>query len=181
MITAGLRVDREELNAEGFGSFDPAAEAAEFERLSAKSGGDNPFFAFTRFNTTDFITEVSRITGEAPDQLVGSLSGIQRQSEFWTKDRGVDDFKVSNTNFSPSLAISWDPWSNGKNKFAASARRYYDKIILAIPLIENEPRHLTTLVFNAAGRPAHRRPLRFTNLRNNINPVDHDRGRWTAT
>ncbi|MCH7780259.1 MAG: hypothetical protein IH848_05375, partial [Acidobacteria bacterium] len=34
---------------------------------------------------------------------------------------------------------AWDPWSDGKTKVAVTAGRYYDKIFLAVPLIELEP------------------------------------------
>ena len=56
---------------------------------------------------------------------------------------------IGNTNLSPALSISWDPFSTGKNKLAVSARRYHDKIFLNVPLVEINPA-TTTLVFNAA-------------------------------
>ena len=46
--------------------------------------------------------------------------------------------------------MAWDPWRRGKSKLAVSAGRYYDKIFLAVPLIEVEPQ-TTDLVFDADG------------------------------
>ena len=47
--------------------------------------------------------------------------------------------RCNGNNFAPFLGLTWDPWSNGKTKFAATFRRYYDKIFLSVPLIELEP------------------------------------------
>jgi len=66
-------------------------------------------------------------------------SPAAQQSTFWAKTRSSENFNTVNTNLSPRVAISWDPWSNGKTKLAATAGRYYDKVVLGIPLIELEP------------------------------------------
>jgi hypothetical protein len=76
------------------------------------------------------------------------LSSTAQQSTFWENTRRKGNTNITNTNLSPFLGVSWDPWSNGKTKFAFTARRYYDKIFLGIPLIELEPA-TTDMAFNA--------------------------------
>ena len=55
---------------------------------------------------------------------VGSMANVVRQSAFWNKERKRENLNIVNTNVSPALAVSWDPWGTGKTKFAASGRRY---------------------------------------------------------
>ncbi|HKQ98987.1 MAG TPA: TonB-dependent receptor [Candidatus Polarisedimenticolia bacterium] len=41
-----------------------------------------------------------------------------------------ETFSVTNNNLSPRLAVSWDPWSDGRTKAFATWGRYYDKLFL---------------------------------------------------
>jgi len=67
------------------------------------------------------------------------LESIVNQSSFWLHRRKPDDLRIRNTNVSPRLSVAWDPGHGGKSKLAFSPGRYYDKIFLAVPLIEVEP------------------------------------------
>jgi len=139
-VTLGLRYDREEIDARGMQPLDPQAEA-------------NEFFALLDEGAT--VAEILRGTFTGHDDVPGlqdqladalrlspsniTLAGVVSQSGFWYRKRRSDDFHIVNNNLSPRLTVAWDPWRNGKTKFGVSAGRYYDKIFLAVPLVELEP------------------------------------------
>jgi hypothetical protein len=68
----------------------------------------------------------------------------------WPRKRKLANIDISNTTFSPRLAVAWDPFGTGKTKLAATSGRYYDKIFLSVPLLGSEPA-VTNLIFNAQG------------------------------
>ena len=53
--------------------------------------------------------------------------------------------EVSNTNLSPSLAVSWDPFGTGRTKLAVTASRRHDRLQPAVVLIGLEPVNRTTV------------------------------------
>lgn len=141
-VTVGLRFDREEIFSRGYEALDPAIEAAAFEEAALALPVPNigTLFAksFTAYpNILLFQKELAHAIGVGPAQI--PLGPLAVQSTFWTKQRDVQQIEIINNNLSPRLAIAWDPWGDGKTKFALSAGRYYDKIFLAIPLIDLEP------------------------------------------
>jgi hypothetical protein len=139
-ITVGLRVEQENLSGPGYLPFDPQAESDAF--LAATAG--------LPFGQTDFARRNSFIKYE--DQI-GARSAVQAQfpgltlldSNYnaeltnWNLFRQYDDINIHNTNISPRLSMSWDPWNDGKTKFALSAGRYFDKIFLAVLTQESQP------------------------------------------
>jgi outer membrane receptor protein involved in Fe transport len=48
-------------------------------------------------------------------------------------------FSLTNNNLAPRLALSWDPWSDGKTKLFATWGRYYDKLFLSSIVGEQGP------------------------------------------
>ena len=145
-LTLGLRLDQEQIDSEGWAPLDPAAEANVY--LSQYNPFLNPvalaagtFTAYAEVET--FLDGVAEQLGIPVDYLPVSTS-IQ-QGKFWHKQQRRENIALSNTNVSPRLAASWDPWSAGKSKLALTAGRYYDKIFLAVPLVELEPPSTTLL------------------------------------
>lgn len=145
-LTLGLRLDQEEIDSEGLAPFDPAAEAKAY--LSQYNPLLNPvalaastFTAYAEIET--FLDGLAQQLGIPVEYLPVSTSG--QQGEFWFKQQRRENIALSNTNVSPRLAFSWDPWSAGKSKLALTAGRYYDKIFLAVPLVELEPPSTTLL------------------------------------
>jgi hypothetical protein len=65
------------------------------------------------------------------------------------------------------LTLSWDPWSNGKTKLAATAGRYYNRIDLNVPLLELNP-PTTTLSFETVQSGF---GFQFNGLDESINPA----------
>jgi hypothetical protein len=172
-VTLGLRFDREEINADGHEALDFEAESKEYLRLTGRGVGlDGPAaqnMSFTAYeDIIGFTNQLAGTLGLSPTQVFSQLSHPAQVSLTWPSLRRKDDIDIKNSNWSPFLSASWDPWSNGKTKFAVTARRYYDKIFLAIPLIELEPT-TTTLVFDAEQLVAGR--WRVIGLRNGINPA----------
>ena len=139
VINLGVRLDREEINGFGKSQFDPRDESADF--LSQyQSGSLGPLIApsvFSRYEGFElFITELSSQTGLSRNELIAHMSPILTASQGWRKTRRPDNVNIINTNFAPRVSISWDPWNDGKTKFAVSAGRYYGVTILDIPLRE---------------------------------------------
>jgi hypothetical protein len=136
-VTAGLRVDREEISAKSKEGFDPAAEAARFRELLA--GGvqapDAMEQAFTGFDgKEDFQLELGDVLGVD----IGNISPLLEQSSRWPRKRRLENVDLAPTTLSPRLAVTWDPWGSGKTKIAATAGRYYDKVFLSVPLLATE-------------------------------------------
>jgi hypothetical protein len=155
-VTVGLRLDREEIEAEGRSPVDFAAESAEFLRLTQEVGispQNAQGIAFTSYGgINDFVRQLASALNLTVQELESALSQEAQASRNWPRTQRKDDLDIRNTNWSPFLSISWDPWSDGKTKIAATGRRYYDKIFLGIPLIELEPA-VTTVTFDAVQQP----------------------------
>jgi len=139
-LTVGLRLDREEIDSEGHLPFDPEGEAAEF--YSRLEQGDYVFTivpeVFTAYdNIGAFQQDLIAVLGVGVGDL--PLGSTAVQSAFWENSRRAGNIALRNTNLSPRLSVAWDPWGDGKTKLAATAGRYYDKIFLAVPLLEIEP------------------------------------------
>ncbi|MDH3786266.1 MAG: TonB-dependent receptor, partial [Acidobacteriota bacterium] len=148
-ITAGFRYDREEINSDGFRPFDPEAEAATFLAPFDMTGPIplDAFAIFTRFNDIlDFRNEVGAVLGISPSFI--PLSAAANVSSRLVKARQIEDINLVNHNVAPRISIAWDPGGDGKTKLTATAGRYYDKIFLAVPLVEIEPAE-TNITFRA--------------------------------
>jgi outer membrane receptor protein involved in Fe transport len=151
-ITVGLRVEQENIHAQGFQPFDPQAES-------------NAYNAATVGLTPDQAKAYLRDSFIAYEDLPGALSAIASQFpnatfldgayttqlNFWTTFRRPADMNINNTNVAPRLSIAWDPWNDGKTKFSASLGRYFDKIFLAVPAAETEPVLVNFEAFSGTG------------------------------
>ena len=180
-ITLGLRIDREQLNTDGYQPLNPAAEEsayytyreaiarqvasdavradpgtdpeAQYANALANAYQNGSLFldavnrSFTAFEGVgDFATSLnSQLGGLDVDTVLGPVITL---SKSWYNKRRAAPINLAMTNFGPHLAVSWDPWSNGKTKVAFSARRLYGATPLNVPLSEIEP-VITTLRFEA--------------------------------
>jgi outer membrane receptor protein involved in Fe transport len=158
-ITLGLRVEQENLHAQGFERFDPQAESDAF--FARVEGNPAAHVAALResFTTYEDIPGAFNAieaqfpgTDLAPDFYVAQYS-------FWTKFRRPSDIDINNTNVAPRLSVAWDPWNDGKTKFSGSVGRYFDKIFLAVPTAETEPVLVNFSIFEGSGGTAGVIPL----------------------
>jgi len=153
-VTLGLRLDNENIDAAGWAPFDPGAEAQAF--IDAVARGQDARSAMTRTFTAyedvqgfrDGLARYLQI-----DPSASPVGSVANQSAFWLHRRRAENLTIHNANLAPRLSIAWDPAGAGKSKLAFSAGRYYDKIFLAVPLIESEPVE-TYLTFFAEPRGA---------------------------
>ena len=114
--------------------------------------------------------QLAGLLDEDPLRIATSLSSTIQQSTFWRKQRSKENVQLINTNVSPAIAVSWDPWSDNKTRVAFTARRYYDKVFLNVPLIELEP--LTTdLVYSTTRIPGTVADFGVPRLTSSINPA----------
>ena len=169
-VTLGLRVDREEINSNGNSPFDPEAESQRFQELLA-GGVIAPVAgqqAFTKYEgIRDFFQQLATTFNLDFNQVFGAIAPVTVASTFWRGTRTPENIATVNTNFSPRLSLSWDPWSNGKTKFAATAGRYYNRLDLNIPLLELEPPS-TNISFDTQQTPV---GFAVTGVRNSVNPA----------
>ncbi|MBZ5640102.1 MAG: TonB-dependent receptor [Acidobacteriia bacterium] len=143
-VTAGLRVDREEMRGSGFRPFDPAAESRDFlGRMSAGSadgGYSEAASSFTGYGgLEDLVRGMADATQISESFLWSRISPGLIVSQSWAKQRAPADIDIANTNLSPRLSVAWDPGGKGKSKIAVTAGRYYGTLLLAVPLVEEEP------------------------------------------
>lgn len=149
-MTIGLRFDREEIDSDGMSPLDPAAEAAEY--LARYHPGLNNGVAvaqqvFTAYpNVEEFHRQVAESMGVPVEKIPLGIHG--QEGEFWSESQRKESVAIRNQNISPRISLAWDPRKDGKSKLAVSAGRYYDKIFLAVPLVELEPAS-TTLSWTA--------------------------------
>jgi hypothetical protein len=175
-ITMGLRLDREEIDSEGRLPMNPEGEADQFYTEVVDNG--RPVFTvipevFTAYeDIRDFISLLSNTLDVSPSDLLQRLSSTSQQSFFWEQSRRNGNTNITNSNLSPFLGVAWDPWSNGKTKFAVTVRRYYDKIFLGIPLIELESA-TTDMAFTAYPASGDRWvvPDGFAAFQSSVNPA----------
>ena len=136
-LNVSMRYGRETINSKGYKPFDPEQEGAEFLRraLAGESLITLPPQVFTMYEgVADLRAEFARQLGTSPALI--DLAALYTQTENWPKLRRLENINIENNNFEPRLGVSWDPFKDGKTKVAASAGRYYDKLFLAVPLLE---------------------------------------------
>jgi len=150
-ITVGLRVEQENVSGPGYRAFDPGQESSDFITNSAgltvvqaNALMRRSFIAFE-----DLVGARSAVQAQFPSiSLVDA--GFFLQLKNFTQFRQQDDINLHNTNVAPRLALSWDPWNDGKTKFAVSAGRYYDKIFLGVLTQESQPVIANFTVFQSS-------------------------------
>jgi hypothetical protein len=97
-----------------------------------------PQQVFTAYpNVEEFHRQVALSMGVPVSEIPLGTHG--QQGEFWAESQRKESVAIRNHNFSPRLSLAWDPRKDGKSKLALSVGRYYDKIFLAVPLVELEP------------------------------------------
>ena len=156
-VTAGLRVDREEIDAPGWTPLDLSGELETFVSAVEPFADDPLFLAIVSASTfPDTFTAYEDYDGferqmelficqDVPPaqqadcfQQVGRALIDQTTREL-TGNRRPADLTVRNTNLSPTLGVAWSPWSDGKTVFTLAAGRHYGRIPLIVPVQEQEP------------------------------------------
>lgn len=142
-ITVAARYDNEEINSNGMLPFDPEAESiAYLNQIRNNPANPNAVLqnAFTAYEDIgEFINNLAVELGISRNEVLTGLNSSVTRSTTWDRRRRPENVDIRNQNVSPYLAVSWDPFKTAKTRFAFSAGRHYDKIFLAIPLIELEP------------------------------------------
>jgi hypothetical protein len=81
----------------------------------------------------DAITTVCQ-DGECEDVINRDL--LRQQGAVFQEK---EEFRLTNNNLAPRLALSWDPWADSKTKITASWSRFYDKLFLNSIIPEEGP------------------------------------------
>jgi hypothetical protein len=139
-ISVGLRIEQEQISAQGFVPFDPQSEADAYRAaVVGLSPAQRIVYLQRAFvGYEDIPGTLAAVSAQFPLASM-QASAYLSQLSFWRQFRRDDDITLDNRNVAPRLSIAWDPWNDGKSKLSASWGRYYDKIFLAVPASEAEP------------------------------------------
>lgn len=155
-IDLQVRIEREQLDSQGVLGFDPAAESSGYYDLVAQGYDESQALrnSFTAYeDVVDFLDQLALTLGVPPELVSTSTDGSTRQSGFWPHKRRPGDIHLINDNVAPFMAISWDPWSNGKTSFGVSLGRGYGFIPLDRPVKELEPASAFVTIDAVRGGP----------------------------
>jgi hypothetical protein len=151
-IGVGVRVEREQISAQGFVPFDPRAEADAYRAaVVGLTPAQRIVYLQRAFVGYEDVPGAKNAVAVQFPLARFQDSAYSTQLNFWQQFRRSDDINLNNTNLAPRLSIAWDPWNDGKTKLSASWGRYYDKIFLAVPAAEAEP---VLATFNTTESPA---------------------------
>jgi hypothetical protein len=181
-LTVGVRVEQENVNGPGFLQFDPQAESDAFSKatsgLSFLQTTAILQNAFVKYE--DLIGSLASVNDQIP--LIQMQPGkFYNQLASWNLYRQSDDINIHNTNVAPRLSLSWDPWNDGKTKFAFSAGRYYDKIFLGVLTQESQPVDTTFSIPENTPQPAYNPSFNFTTIDRNLKTPYNDEFTLSAT
>ncbi|MGH9870847.1 MAG: hypothetical protein ACREAA_22140, partial [Candidatus Polarisedimenticolia bacterium] len=154
-LNLGARVDRESVNSLGFTSFDPGKEAVEVQRrfdiVCEAAIAANYSCTHTPGRLDGVMTQPFTplpgspalqfdVDGDGEIDLNGAEREIVLTGQFTTpSERRAESFTIENTNLSPRLSVSWDPWSDGKTKVYGTFGRYYDRLFLGTVVTDQQP------------------------------------------
>ncbi|MGH9868716.1 MAG: TonB-dependent receptor [Candidatus Polarisedimenticolia bacterium] len=151
MINVGLRLDLEEVDSVGQTQFNPLEESKEANRLFGMAcEAYGSICTSTRTpGRRDGTLPISFTPppGDPSLELDRNGDGTLQSEELtliyepFTKESDLvpDPFHINNTNISPRLAVSWDPFNDGKTRLSGSFGRYYDRLFLGTVTTEQHP------------------------------------------
>ena len=135
-IRLGARADQENLEADGYEPFDPAREEKQYRNYYTRCvrGGTLPgtpdrcarggWFYFHSY-------EIFPAGGASAVRSIIETGGVLA--------RQPERYRISNTNLSPRLSLTWSPGERGLTKVFATAGRYFGETFLAVPSFEQGP------------------------------------------
>jgi len=155
-LQLSARIDREDVDSAGFTFFNPRQErrqainlvnsiCSDAARVFTAGGNSNSASVCGKNLNSNFEPNsnlVYTMDAQTPEKLRKydtDLDGIFNEGSdgspwrsFYTTfpDRLPENFEIKNTNLSPRLSFSWDPWADGKTKLFSTWGRYYDRLFL---------------------------------------------------
>ena len=96
----------------------------------------------TRPHTSVAFTS-SELLALMPEIFNGQEVDPAKALEFGFLPQQRQSFQLTNNNLAPRLALSWDPWADGRTKVFASWGRYFDKLFLGTIVGEEGPDFFT--------------------------------------
>ncbi|MGH9868120.1 MAG: TonB-dependent receptor [Candidatus Polarisedimenticolia bacterium] len=154
-LNLGARLDWESATSFGYRSFDPHAETREAMRRyetvcqAALDAGYNCSHTPGRVNGVLSTPFVPLAGSPALDFDVNhdgriDINGAERQIilvDPYTvpSERASQSFTIDNTNLSPRLSVSWDPWGDGRTKVFGTYGRYHDRLFLGAVVTDQKP------------------------------------------
>ncbi|HEV8375412.1 MAG TPA: TonB-dependent receptor, partial [Candidatus Polarisedimenticolia bacterium] len=170
----GVRVDIERLDGDGYAPFDPWAERADFDTLTAlfastynstpglcrdplysctSSSAPLPlaqlFSALATIAPTRFTRHQAQVDFQSSqiNSLLGRTVTLQSLLDAGVRPRRREPVRIENANVAPRVSLAWDPRGDGKAKVFASWGRFYDKLFLGAIVREQGPDQFSRVYF----------------------------------
>ncbi len=150
VLSVGLRLNREELSADGFAPIDPVEERRVFEKAVGEciAAGNNSAVCVA-INSNLFTADP-----EDNPAKVGACSvalnprqcaylDFARQAGRSLKFRTSQPYTLVNNNLSRTVRVSWDPKANARTQLSAAYTRLYGDAFFEPFVTEQGPRALT--------------------------------------
>ncbi len=158
-LNLGVRIDREDIDTSGFTVFNPRAERRAAMRLWQKVCAAARDQSLDTANSN--CHDPANYDGNPPRDISNSLraddpnhpvdpavaaldlnhdgfidqTGAEGAAEFDAftdfPSRETSNFSITNSNLSPRLSFSWDPFADGKTKIFGTFGRFYDCLFLS--------------------------------------------------
>ena len=154
-LNLGVRVDREYVTSFGATSFDPQTEAVDAQRRfeivceAAIEAGQVCVHTPARIDgvlTSPFtpLPDSPALQFDVDQDGAIDVNGAEREIILedpytFAQERTSESFAIDNTNLSPRLSVSWDPWNDGKTKVYGTYGRYYDRLFLGAVVTDQKP------------------------------------------
>ncbi len=150
-FSLALRLNREELSADGFTPFNPQKERVQFEKVvvDCVEAGNSPAVCVA-INSSIFTASPYDNPNNFPACSVAlnprqcAYLQFAQEGGRTLKFRNPEPFTIINNNLSRAIGATWDPWSNGRTQLATTWVRQYGDAFLQIFLNEQGPDALTT-------------------------------------
>lgn len=150
VLSVGLRLNREELSADGFTPIDPVKERRIFENEVANciAAGNNSAVCVA-INSNLFTADPEDDPASVPACSVAlnprqcAYLDFARQAGRTLKFRSTRPYTLVNNNLSRTLRVSWDPYANGRTQLSGAYTRLYGDAFFEPFVTEQGPRALT--------------------------------------
>jgi hypothetical protein len=145
-ITAGVRLGREEVSADGSLPIDPVKERRNFERRVGEcldAGGNDSFcllsnmdaFTASPLDQPSLYPACSISLNPTLCELLQAAEGSGTPIRYRRSDRN----ESNNVNLAPRLSMSWDPFQDGRTRLSATFGRYFGDTFFEPYLAEQGP------------------------------------------
>ena len=149
-VKVGARLERENVTSEGRANVNPTEERSQFDKgykICAETCADVVCRNFCASIALGVFTAYEGLPELCSGEFGESSSICQMYTISQTPLRQNENIDITNWNFGPRLSVQWDPKGDGKTKIFGTYAKIYDKVFLAVPVVEQGPEQFATNYF----------------------------------